>query len=283
MKQSRFFLFCAASLMLLTFGSVSSAQKKNAPTITVDKSFSSSAPIEVTAVNLKMPENQIRAEKTANPSPLVTVKNISQKSIRFLEVKLEFAYVHGSRRSVSLPFQYGQLKTAILNRDKNLTAVKPQEIVQLTISQNFCSQKADWRPYQQALLTAAKVKVNLSKIIFADDTAWANGAQYRAAPGKQNRWLIAENSLNTVDLNSHLWGGFTKVSLLRAALEESAPQNNCGTYTGFEVLSDCCPDIVVFSDTVNFNQPGNAALVPVTDTCPGGTPSCEFYEVIPCQ
>lgn len=279
-----YFSIGRAALWCLVFGtSLSTAQTINKPT---NESSPFVEPLKITEVGFKDGKKKsaaVTGGETWLDSLHVEVENTSGKTIKFAEVKVGFSGEKVPKELTALSLQYGGLKTHAFNAEPS---VQPGAKARFAVSRSECGGlRTNLMKSGYAPTSAGQITARLGKVIFEDGTAWSGGKLFYPDPNNSNRWLIAESDSSGTTLSRNLFGttagmNFMPVSLARSPVRKS----DCGTYSGFEILTDCCPETLVFSDTVDFGEPGNAALEPQMDNCPyTGTPSCVFYRVIPCR
>jgi hypothetical protein len=244
----------------------------------VNSGIAQSVPLKVGDITYK----KIKPGATENWLNEISIEaeNTSGKTIAFAQITVEFTAPQAPKELSAITLQYGGLDTGIFAA----ASAKPGEKIKLTLPKSACNSRIDASLVKSGYVPASskEMTVTLGKVIFADKIGWADGRLFNPDPKNSRRWLVAGDDSAAASL-SKLYQTSKGASFIPASFITKEKASACGTYVGYEILTDCCPDLIVFSDLVDYDQPGNATVRAISDHCPGSTQICTTYLVRSCH
>jgi hypothetical protein len=230
-----------------------------------------SDPIKILGVKVNQAETQSKDPATAKANWLngleVTIKNTSNKVIRYLVIKIEFPGVSSDGKNLEIPIAYGQAPVPNA-KPGNPNFFQPGATLNLKVAKSVCERAKkrlleDGRP----LPSTNDLQAGTQVVIFEDKTAWAAGQAHYPDPTDPTRWIAAEEIVrNKLHPEQSLAVSFSKTSY-----NSSSPVQTCYRTTGF-TLQYCCSDFggggaenPYYVGSQNFTSDPNGHVQPSTE------------------
>lgn len=168
------------------------------------------------------------------------LKNTSGKTLRRVELELEFPEVKLDNATFLFTIHYGQIPGVPDSDSTEMPSVQPGETLEM---------KFDDRTYtslrQRVLhgVSVTKARVRISTVIFTNGTSWHNGFWHKQDPNNPRKWIMIDkpseqnankDPLRTKSLRHH--SAFKPKPPLGSFLEPAQQQCNV-TYWGYEYVS----------------------------------------------
>jgi hypothetical protein len=217
----------------------------------------------------------------------VQVKNISDKTIKYLQVKVWFPDAKSQPPRISLPFTYGQV-SASNSKLKSTESLRPGEKARLTAPRTKCNEiKNQLLRSSYTPSSASELKAEVSFVIFDDETAWAYGRLHYPEPNVPLSWIVAEDLSRGTTLNGDLLVKTSyKAGNSSNALSVPVSPQTCYRTNGFR-LDFCCSSDAgdYYIGSFKFAPDPNGHVQPreATACCPQApNECCSYIDIAPC-
>jgi hypothetical protein len=240
-------------------------------------------PIKVTPLTLKKGTRQPDRNAAGNDAwmnkPVLQVENTSGKAVKYFVVAVSFPSTEISGAQLPLMLSYGQVPGRKPVREAE-ELLQPGAKVNLTVSRNACGGVASRLQAQSSQQPPAdRMATRINVVIFADGTAWFDGALNVRDGGDPLRWnTLVESSSRAAQNNAPLFR-MTKTSY---TVPSPTQDSECGRQAGFYMM-DCCDGLYVASAAIIPDPEGRFQLLLTLYTCPDDKGSCYFDQRVPCS
>ena len=237
-------LSMAVALMVRTKSSPQAQGQNQDTQRVVEEMLLKNEPIEIAELKLKDKRVNVGQPFLSGDDWLermtFKLKNTSGKTLRRVELELEFPEVKLNNATFLFTIHYGQIPGVPDPDSTEMPSVQPDKTFEM---------KFDDRTYtslrQRVLqgVSVTKARVRISTVIFTDGTSWHNGFWHRQDPNNPRKWIMIErpseqnpnkNQSRVRSLRHHP-ANRNKPAL--AGFSVSAQQQCNVTYWGFEYVS----------------------------------------------
>lgn len=243
-------------------------------------------PLKVTPLTMKTDTRRPGRTAAGNDAwvnePLLQVENASGKAVKYLVVVISYPGAEVSGAQLPLMLSYGQVPGREAAREAE-GPLQPGAKVNLTVSRNACGGVASRLLAQSPQPPRAnRVATRINVVVFADGTAWFDGALNVRDGGDPLRWNALVKSSSRAAQNSAPLFRMTRTSYSAQPAPVSAQDSECGRQAGFYMM-DCCDGFYVASAAIIPDPQGRFQLLPTLYTCPDDAGSCYFDQRVPCS
>lgn len=188
MKISKYYIFSFSLILLLSFFCYGQEKVRK-----IEKRSAKNVPIELISSEVAgetfNKENQVLADKDWLKNLKLGFKNISNKTIVYMEISLKIQPQGKLQYPLWLPLRFGQLplsKTveSSMNRDSaKLKVLKPSDSAELSLESNIFNSFTQFMSENEEDIE--NVTIVFEFIVFNDNTAWSKGHQMRRNPDNE--------------------------------------------------------------------------------------------------
>lgn len=202
MKISKYYILGFSLILLLSF--LCNGQEKIRK---IEKRPAKNEPIELISSKVGNKnfntENQVLADKDWLKNLKLNFKNISNKTIVYMEINLKIQPQGKLQYPIWLPLRFGQMPLSkslesSMNRDSaKLKVLKSGESVELSLTPKILDSVKQFMS-ENEIEDIENVMVVSDFIVFNDDTAWSKGHKMLRNPDDDKKWDVVNDSQKDV-------------------------------------------------------------------------------------
>jgi hypothetical protein len=185
---------------LMLFPSTGQVSKQTSERI-IKKKPVPSQPVEVVAIKNRKAvfseRNRIDDDDEWMGGLTVSLKNVSNKPITYIQVELDFPASHNLSDVKEPPLAFFLYFGTREKADGSTRpSVQPDESVDLTLSDDrYAVLKKTLREMNYSR-SIRKIELTVSAVIFEDDVMWSFGSMMKRDPGDPNKWIMIKEARN---------------------------------------------------------------------------------------
>ncbi|OLE51949.1 MAG: hypothetical protein AUG51_20355 [Acidobacteria bacterium 13_1_20CM_3_53_8] len=130
----------------------------------------------------------------------ITVKNVSPKTIIFINMYYDFPETKATGNIMAFPITYGRNPQAAINSGE-AKRLLPGEAADLTLTDEQYAKLKEFLERRHPISTIKRASMRLTDVYFDDGTIWSNGSFYRIDPNNPHKLIPIENTQNVPSNN----------------------------------------------------------------------------------
>jgi hypothetical protein len=192
-----FLIFLALGVNAWSSANKSSAEQENTEHKVIKHLSYPNQPVDISKIKVKGKAIKLNEKIGENGDDWlndlsIEATNISDKTITYIEMNLDFPETKTSGNMMTFPLKYGQNPRAAIVTGQP-ESLPPNQTTTFNLSGQILTSLKDFIGRRHSLSNLKKVTIHLNQVSFEDGTIWTGGSFFRVDPNNPKRYIRLEN------------------------------------------------------------------------------------------